>query len=172
MMKQDKIRSIKDGRRRKKHYAWLRIVQVIGVAATLALIYNGATSLVRLNASYLENTIAPAQKINATANPEAKAFAAAFVAEWLHASRITPSIQSKLSPSLIAERMAFPAIKQINQVYVRDVDVVTQYQGVLLLEAQTGNAQPAVRYTIELTLRYLPEEKTYQVTDYPKLIKQ
>lgn len=170
-MKKDNVRSIKKERRRRRPYAWLRAVQVIGVAAALALIYNGATSLIRLNASYIERTIPPAQKINATATPEAKAFAAAFVEEWLRAPGMTPAIQNKLAPSLAADRMTWPEIKHVQQVYVRDVQVINQYEGTLFLEVQTGGAA-AARYTAELSLQYLPEQKTYQVSHDPKLVKQ
>ncbi|GEN34072.1 MULTISPECIES: hypothetical protein [Aneurinibacillus] len=164
-----KISTLKGWRKRKQNRLWLRAIQVIGVIAALVLLYNGALSLVRLNTSYLENTLIPSQKLSAVATPEAKAFAVEFSTKWLTAKGINPEIRKYLGPDLSVEKILWPHGERVKQITIKDIAPEGQYKGMITLNAWVAIAGAQKQFAVRLPLQYMPEVKSYQVSGYPEL---
>ncbi|MED4727275.1 hypothetical protein P9597_03800 [Aneurinibacillus migulanus] len=164
----NKISLFKKWRKQGQSPAWIRAIQVIGVAATLVLIYSGATSLIRLNSSYIENTFIPSQKIHATATPEAKSFALTFSRKWLVADGMQSGMHEYLASDIAAEKLMWPRVEQVEQVWVRKTTAQSQYTGDIELEASVRVDAVIKHYMIHFPIRYIPEHKSYQVSGYPE----
>lgn len=168
MEDKNKISLLKKWRKQRQGPAWLRAIQVIGVAATLVLIYSGATGLIRLNSSYIENTFIPSQKIHAVATPEAKAFAVMFSREWLVADGMQSRMHGQLTSDIATEKLTWPRVERVEQVWVKKTTAQSQYTGDIELEASVVVNGAMKRYVIHLPIRYTPEHKLYQVSGYPE----
>jgi hypothetical protein len=168
---QNKVTSLAKRRKRKRkpHHSWIGTVQVVGLILALVLIVQGAVSLIRLNTSYVENTLIPSQKMNAIALPEAKAFALAFTENWMKASAMDVKIGRNIAPSLKKEDIAWIKAEQVERVQVKEVVFQSQYKGIMLLEASAVVAGIRKRFVIRLPMQYIPEQKSYQIYAYPEI---
>ncbi|AMA73345.1 MULTISPECIES: hypothetical protein [Aneurinibacillus] len=169
-----KVTPFKKWRRQNKpqNRTWLTFIQVVGLASALVLLYNGAASLIRLNVSYLENTLIPSQKISTIGTPQAKAFAIDFSRKWLLASDMNEEMHKKFAPSLVGKKMTWPHAERVEQLQVTRVAPTGQYEGRVEVRAIAIFAGTRERIVIELPIRYDIHEKLYQVTAYPVLKRQ